>query len=524
MASITISPQFEDILNKLEHDSGHLFITGKAGTGKSTLLQHFRLHTKIPLVVLAPTGVAAVHIGGETIHSFFHFAPNITKKEARSDAFFAEDKALYQKLEMIIIDEISMVRADLLDCVDTFLRIIRDDDRSFGGVRMVFFGDLYQLPPVVTSREYMTFRTLYPSEWFFDSQVIQAILTSETEHVELIELTTIYRQKDPEFITLLAAVRQKTATDMQLAALNRRVTLATKSESVPLLKIVKTTEDAPPITLTGRRDTAAEINQAHLATLSGKEHIYDGTHSGTFPDGHLPTINQLILKVGARVMFVANDPEGRYVNGTLGTVKKLKKNSVFVRIDDGGLEEIEPHTWELTHTVLSEKQELEKEKLGEFTQLPLMLAWAVTIHKSQGKTFDRVVINLERGAFAHGQVYVALSRATTLNGITLTHPITHTDIKMNWRVQQFLTAYAMKKSHALQSREEKYQRIEDAIEMGTQITITYLKSIGEESVQKITPQKVGEMTHEGKRFIGLSAVAESGRVLTFNADRILQVS
>ncbi len=513
MPGITISPQFEAIIDKLENGSGHLFITGKAGTGKSTLLQHFRLHTKIPLVILAPTGVAAVHIGGETIHSFFKFAPNVTKKEARSDAHFTEDRELYRKLEMIIIDEISMVRSDLLDCVDTFLRVIRDDDRSFGGVRMIFFGDLYQLPPVVTSREYLTFRTLYPSEWFFDSQVIQGILNSETESLELIELTTIYRQQDQEFIDLLAAIRMKTATDEHLLQLNERVRSSSEIE-----------ESLPPITLTGRRDTAAEINQEHLARLKTKEHIYDGTHSGTFPDGHLPTINQLILKVGARVMFVANDPEGRYVNGTLGTIRKLKEKSVVVKIDDGGLEEIDPHTWELTHTVLSEKQELEKEKLGEFTQLPLMLAWAVTIHKSQGKTFDRVVINLERGAFAHGQVYVALSRSTTLAGISLTHPVTHNDIKLNWRVNQFLTAYAMKQSNLYQSREEKYQRIEDAIDMGTQITITYLKNIGEESTQTVTPQKVGEMHHEGKRFIGLSATAESGRVLTFNADKILRVS
>lgn len=512
MAPITISPQFKEIIDKLEHGSGHLFITGKAGTGKSTLLQHFRLHTKIPLVVLAPTGVAAVHIGGETIHSFFRFAPNVTKKEARSDAHFTEDRELYRKLEMIIIDEISMVRSDLLDCVDTFLRTIRDDDRSFGGVRLIFFGDLFQLPPVVTSSEYMTFRTLYPSEWFFDSQVMQNILQSDTEAFELIELTTIYRQQEQDFIDLLAAIRMKSATDTDIEMLNTRV------------GILEETDELAPITLTGRRDTAAEINQTHLAKLRGKEHIYDGKHTGTFPDGHLPTINQLVLKVGARVMFVANDPEGRYVNGTLGTVKKLKPESVVVKLDDGTTEEIDPHTWELTHTVLSASNELEKEKLGDFTQLPLMLAWAVTIHKAQGKTFERVVINLERGAFAHGQVYVALSRATTLGGITLTHPVTHGDIKMNWRVNQFLMSYTIKLSDHLQSREEKYQRIEDAIEMGTAITITYLKKIGEESTQMVKPISVGHMTHEGKAFVGMTATSDSGKVLTYNADKILKIA
>ncbi len=509
MKDITLSPQFVAIIDELENGSGHLFITGKAGTGKSTLLQHFRLHTKIPLVVLAPTGVAAVHIGGETIHSFFRFAPNVTKKEARSDAHFTEDRELYRKLDMIIIDEISMVRSDLLDCVDAFLRIVRDDDRAFGGVRLIFFGDLYQLPPVVTSSEYMTFRTLYPSEWFFDSQVMQQIIQGDTDSFELIELTTIYRQQDQDFIDLLAAIRMKTVEDSHLQKLNQRVGEDTANKEA--------------ITLTGRRDTAAQINQAHLATLRGKEHICDGTQSGTFPNGHLPTINQLVLKTGARVMFVANDSEGRYVNGTLGTILKLKPKSVMVRIDEGGVEEIDPHTWELTHTVLSASQELEKKKLGEFTQLPLMLAWAVTIHKAQGKTFELVVINLEKGAFAHGQVYVALSRSTTLGGITLTHPVTHNDIKMNWRVGQFLTAYAMKLSNHLQSREEKYQRLEDAIEMGTAITITYLKKIGDESVQIVRPVKVGQMTHQGKPFIGLVASSESGKVLTFNADRILKI-
>jgi MinD superfamily P-loop ATPase len=524
MAKLTQNSQWKKALDLLEHGTGHLFITGKAGTGKSTLLQHFRLHTKIPLVVLAPTGVAAVNVGGETIHSFFKFAPNVTKKEARSDAYFCEERALYKKLEMIIIDEISMVRSDLLDCVDTFLRVVRDDNSDFGGVRMVFFGDLYQLPPVVTSREYETFRTLYQSEWFFDSTVMKAILESDAENFAMIELDTIYRQSDPEFIKLLGHIRMKTAGAEHIAKLNSRVKPNALEKEVPLIEIVRVKDPKPPITLTGRRDTAAEINQRHLATLRTKEHLYDGKHTGSFPDGHLPTAQQLALKAGARVMFVANDPEGRFVNGTLGTVKKLFSDYVTVAIDDGATETIEPHTWELTHTVLSPKQELEKEKLGDFTQLPLMLAWAVTIHKSQGKTFDHVVINLESGAFAHGQVYVALSRATTFEGITLTHPLTQNDVKMNWRVNQFLLAYTMKEANKHQSREEKYQRIEDAIEMGTAITITYLKNMGEQTIQTVIPKKVGQMQHNGQSFIGLQALSEeSGSLLTFNADKILKI-
>ncbi|MEP7166478.1 MAG: AAA family ATPase [Candidatus Woesebacteria bacterium] len=511
MPDIVISPQFSQILENLENGRGHIFITGKAGTGKSTLLQHFRLHTKIPLVVLAPTGVAAINVGGETIHSFFRFAPNITKKEARSDAFFTEDRTLYKKLDMIIIDEISMVRSDLLDCVDTYLRIVRDDDRPFGGIRMVFFGDLYQLPPVVTSREYETFRTLYQSEWFFDSQVMRGIMESETESFTMVELETIYRQNDPDFISLLGSVRMNAIANEHIEKLNSRVN---KNEE---------NDTHPPITLTGRRDTAAQINQDQLAKLPGKKQFYDSKHVGAFPDGHLPTIDQLVFKVGARVMFVANDPEGRYVNGTLGVIKKLKADSVIVAIDEGKREEIEPHTWELTHTVLSKTKELEKEKLGEFTQLPLMLAWAVTIHKSQGKTFDKVVINLEHGAFAHGQVYVALSRCRTFEGITLTHPVTAKDIKLNWRITQFLTSYTIRVSDGEQSREEKYQRVADAIEMGTTIQLTYLKSLGEESTQTVTPKSLQEMSHQGKHFLGLSAVSESGKLLTFNAEKIMKV-
>lgn len=511
MNSFPPSEQFTTILAELESGSAHLFITGRAGTGKSTLLQQFRLQTKIPLVVLAPTGVAAVHIGGETIHSFFGFAPNVTVKEARSEAFFTEDRALYKELEMIIIDEISMVRSDLLDCIDTFLQIVRGDTRAFGGVRLVCFGDLYQLPPVVTGGERETFRTLYPSEWFFDAKVIRELLSRSDNDFVMYELDTIYRQNDQAFIDLLEAVRLREVRSTHLDMLNACVGRAD-------LAIV------PPITLTSRRDTAERINAEHLAKLPGREKLYSAKHTGSFPNGHLPTRDDLALKAGARVMFVANDPEGKFVNGTLGTIRVLSTDSVTVAIDGGGVEEIEPHTWELSHTVLSKDQELEKEKIGEFTQLPLMLAWAVTIHKSQGKTFDRVVIDLGLGAFAHGQVYVALSRCRTLSGITLTQPIRESDIRMNWRVGQFLTAFVMRRADREQSREEKYQRIQDAIEMGTAISLTYLEESGKVTIQKITPEKIAEMTEKGRRIVGVQGIkAEDNSTLLLNAEHIMKV-
>jgi hypothetical protein len=303
----------------------------------------------------------------------------------------------------------------------------------------------------------------------------------------------------------------RTLTDVHLREINTRV-------------IDDTTLDPDAITVTGRRDSAATINQEHLRLLKTKEHFFDAQVSGSFPDGHLPTATQLSLKVGARVMFVANDPQDRFVNGTLGTVKRLFDDVAIIAIDGKGEERIEAHTWELSHTVLTASGELEKQKVGEFTQLPLMLAWAVTIHKSQGKTFDRIVIDLESGAFAHGQVYVALSRATTFEGITLKHPLKETDIKLNWRIVQFLTAYKLKDSHLIQSREEKYQRIEDAIEMGTQVTLSYLKDMTETREYRLTPKSVQEMTHNGQPFIGLVGKTEEGGELTLNAEKILYVS
>lgn len=516
MSKIIISPQFTEVLDLLENSTSHLFITGKAGTGKSTLLQHFRQQTALPLVVLAPTGVAAVNVSGETVHSFFHFSPQITVKEARLAGHFSKDVELYRKLELIIIDEISMVRSDLLDCVDEFLRVVRANNQAFGGVRMVFFGDLYQLPPVVARQEYETFKTLYRSEWFFDAMVMHEIMASEPPAFTIVELDTIYRQNDPDFIELLGAIRLRTIQDHHLKKLNERVK-TTKAFAE---------DEAIPITLTGRRDTAAEINARQLENLKGLPKKYQGSHKGKFPDGHLPTEAELALKIGARVMFVANDPDGRFVNGTLGTIKSLKDESVMVKIDGGRITEIEPHTWELSSTVLStESEQLEKQKVGSFKQLPLMLAWAVTIHKSQGKTFDNVVVNLARGAFAHGQVYVAMSRCRTFEGITLTHPVTANDIKMNWRVSQFLTNYMYQEAEKLQSREEKMQLIQDAIEISGSVTITYLKTIDDKTVQQIKPKSLGPMIYNGKQFIGMLAYhLESEKEVTYSAEKILRVA
>ncbi len=517
MRTLQMNSQWKYALKQLQEGKKHLFITGKAGTGKSTLLSYYRDHTENNVVVLAPTGVAAVNVDGETIHSFFHFSPSITPSEARTLGYKNFESELYTTVDTIIIDEISMVRADLLDCVDAFLRSARKSHHPFGGVRMIFFGDLYQLPPVVTRDEVDIFRTQYQSEWFFDSNIMQAIFAEYDDEFELIELDTIFRQSDQEFIDLLNHIRLQTIEPKHFLRLNQRVQTYSPSQTSSKTK-------HPPITLTGRRDTAARMNAQQLDELHGQLHTYSGRVVGKFPDGHLPTETELSFKNGARVMFVANDPEGRYVNGTLGTIKSCTDEVITVKLDSGKTEDITPHTWELTHTVVTDTRELKKEKLGTFTQFPLMLAWAVTIHKSQGKTFDNVIINMERGAFAFGQTYVALSRCKTFEGIVLSHPLSQKDVQMNTRIGKFFVSFAIRRANRIQPSEEKVQRILDAIEMQSQITIVYLKAHNDESTQIVTPKRLDHMQFGGSTFPGLEAyTAENQEPLTFNLERILYV-
>ncbi len=416
------------------------FITGRAGTGKSTLLKQFRETTTLVAPVLAPTGVAALNVDGETIHRFFRFSPGITVKDARKKGSLAIEPAIYRKADLLIIDEISMVRADLVDCMDQFLRAIRKSNSPFGGLRIVAIGDLYQLPPVIAAAEREAFSRLYDSPYFFASHVMRELLAAGD--VCFVELEKVYRQSDPTFVAFLNAVRTKTITAADLAKLNARV---------------RTVPEKDAIVLTSVNALADELNETRLGQLRGDPATFRGTFTGDFPEREAPVPSELRLKKGARVMCTANDQANRFVNGSLGVVMGFASGvedgagekgeaegpapdpGVIVKLDEGGTVTISPHTWTIYRSGYDRATNtLDQEKLGSFTQVPLKLAWAVTIHKSQGKTFDRVTIDLGDGAFTTGQTYVALSRCRSLDGLALRRPVRLQDIRVDGSVVEFM--------------------------------------------------------------------------------------
>ena len=427
-SSIEINKQFQQALNGIESRK-NLFITGKAGTGKSTLLKLFRQRAKRKVVVLAPTGVAALNVGGETIHSFFGFKPDITAQKIKK--LKGQRARLYKEIDAIIIDEASMVRADLMDHIDRFLRLNGGScELAFGGVQMVLIGDLYQLPPVVSFSEKDIFATQYESPYFFDSNVFR------DNPMEIVELEKIYRQKDQRFIELLNAIRNNTVTEEQLKILNLRVGAKLSTDGSANYSVHLTPTNA----------MAAEINAEHLRALKANVHDYPAGILGGFERRAYPADQNLQLAQGAQVMLLNNDSAGRWVNGTLGRVDKIEPDNeagqdvVLVQLSDGSKEEVRPYSWDIFHfTFNPQTRSIETETLGSFTQYPLKLAWAVTIHKSQGKTFDRVAIDMGRGAFAHGQTYVALSRCTSMEGMTLAKPMQKTDIWTDWRIVRFMS-------------------------------------------------------------------------------------
>lgn len=425
---IELHEQFMQAFAQMEDTGEHLFITGRAGTGKSTLLKYFRQNTKKKVVVLAPTGVAALNVLGQTIHSFFGIPPAITPQQAEHERLSKRFKEVAKSIQAIIVDEVSMVRAELLDCIDILLRRARGVEEPFGGLQMIFIGDLFQLSPVITRHENpSSFLMAYQSPYFFDSYVL-ARCTLRT-----IQLEKIYRQRDQAFIELLNRVRENQVTADDLAQLNCRVDAALENE-----------DRSPTIVLTATNAVADAINERRLAQLSVGAFTYEGRLQGSVEERSLPTPSTLTLKHGAQVMLLVNDSAGGYVNGTIGTVVSIEAGSVqtpdkvIVEIGYGEEVEVTPHTWEFhRYTFNPETRSLEAEVLGTYVQYPLRLAWAVTIHKSQGKTFDRVCIDLGSGAFAHGQVYVALSRCRTLEGISLVRPLQRRDIRMDERVRTF---------------------------------------------------------------------------------------
>lgn len=425
LGQIELNAEFRHAINLIGQPSPCLFLTGKAGTGKSTLLHYVRETSTRATAVLAPTGVAALNVGGQTIHSFFQFPPTLIdpgRLRKRKNA------KLLQKLETLIIDEVSMVRADVMDGIDTALRLQRDNIHTpFGGVQVILCGDLFQLPPIVRDAEMKTFfDEQYGGPYFFCAKVFDEL------NPYSVELTTIYRQRDEDFIYVLNKIRENDVDAELLALLNARVQPGQNEQGQQNER-----DDSSYITLTATNQAAFRKNQACLEQIKAQPYTYPAAVSGHFDAAIFPTEELLELKRGAQVMLIRNDPHKRWVNGSIGRVSTVTDKKVCIELR-GTSYELEPETWKnIRYRYNRETNRIDEEEVGSFTQYPLRLAWAITIHKSQGQTFDQVRIDLGRGAFAHGQTYVALSRCTSLAGIVFNRPVTHRDIVFDKRVYDF---------------------------------------------------------------------------------------
>jgi len=509
-----INSEFAEALELMEDSAKLLFITGRAGTGKSTLLQYFRKNTKKNMIVLAPTGVAALNVQGQTIHSFFGFPPQITPEQACKEHPFDQLKSTITKLDLIIIDEASMLRADLLDTIDQTLRQYGNKDKPFGGIRIVLIGDLYQLPPVLTSYEKNEFLQQYASPYFFDAKVFQ-----QSEYA-IIELEKIYRQKDHDFIELLNAIRCNQVGEQHMSKLNQQ-----------LKKQKAAHKKANEITLCPTNIAVNNINQTQLNELSGDNINLNGKTAGDF-QRQLPTDLKLQLKIGAQIMLVNNDAAKRWANGSMGTIldyrwcNNKECHILDIKLSNGINVEVPPYTWETNNYYYEpETESIEAECLGSFTQYPVRLAWAVTIHKSQGKTFDQIVIDIGQGAFAHGQVYVALSRCTSLQGLILRKPILKHHIKSDPRIQSFLNGQALGQPYKSLTLPEKIDIIQSSIDSEDFVEINYEAATGNMIKRKIRPLWIGELEYEGREYLALEVEpGNPGEQRVFSVDRIIDIT
>ena len=496
---MTIDPSQQQAIDSIE--AGHsVFLSGRAGSGKSFTVHYWSTQTTKNYVLLASTGVAAVHIGGQTIHSFFGIEPGalIHEVQRKASRLAKQKQAIIKAVETFVIDEVSMVRADLLDCVDATLQIVLKDPRPFGGKQIVMVGDVYQLPPVVKAQEKELFSGVsslglgYSSPYFFAAHAF-----SRGFAPQLILLEHNYRQQqDSEFLDILNAIRNKRITPTQLATLNQRVepdALHTHSTAVYLA---------------GTNAQATRLNEQRLKALEHEERSFEATHWGAVNPATMPVEPTLRLKVGARVMIVRNDQPhlGRWVNGTTGTVEGFfvedsndgsSTKGVEVRKDDDGRVVKIPHcSWEVyAYTLRNER--VERELIGCYTQIPLRLAWALTIHKAQGKTFQQVIVDLSRATFAYGQIYVALSRCTRLQGISLTRPLQKNHISVDPVLTSFIAHYHIQQARQTQSWSSLVQVIRTAIATNQPLGLRYLRSSDNPVTLCVHPLALKQIQYKG---------------------------
>ena len=430
----TDNNEFQQAFQLISNTRQSVFLTGKAGTGKSTFLKYICEKTKKKYVVLAPTGIAAINAGGVTLHSFFKLPfrpilpddPDLSLKNGRIFDFFKytkERRKIIQEMELVIIDEISMVRADIIDCVDRILRVFSGNSRlPFGGKQLLFVGDVFQLEPVVSSDQREILNMFYPNPFFFSANVFKEI------NLVPIELQKVYRQSDSVFIGILDRIRTNTARMQELNILNNRCFPQFEPKNEDMY-----------ITLATRRDQVDYINERKLAELPGEEFVFKGEIDGEFPESSLPTSLNLSIKEQAQVIFIENDRDRRWVNGTIGMVSNIDLDgNIYVLLENGKEYLVERSEWaNYKYKYNEEEKRIEEEIIGTFKELPIRLAWSITVHKSQGLTFSRVVVDLSGGVFAGGQTYVALSRCTSLEGLVLKAPVTSRNIFLRKEIVDF---------------------------------------------------------------------------------------
>lgn len=513
------NPQMDLARKFLEQTGINVFLTGKAGTGKTTFLRDLRQSSPKRMIVVAPTGVAAINAGGVTIHSFFQlpFGPHLpgvlrTGGEKRMN-FSKEKIAVIRSLDLLVIDEISMVRADLLDAMNDVLRRYRDRDKPFGGVQLLMIGDLQQLAPVVKQPEWELLGKYYESPYFFDSTALR-----EAKYITL-ELKHVYRQSDTGFIDILNRVRENTVTPDILERLNSRY--------VP--GFVPDDKDGY-ITLTSHNDTARAINERRMAGLDTPPHTFSCDIEGDFPEYLFPTDRELTLKAGAQVMFVKNDPTGlqRYFNGKIGRITRIGESKIEVALDDlAEPVEVEPGEWtNVKYTVDPQTREISETVEGIFRQYPLKAAWAITIHKSQGLTFDRVIIDAAH-SFSHGQVYVALSRCRSFEGLVLRTPLQKNAIINDSAVADFNrnmeTDRPDETLFAAQRRIYYRSLLTDMFDFTSlKIKIFTVRKAFNEHLAKIYPKSTGMWNAASERFI--SEIVAISEKFQYQLDALLTAS